>query len=393
MRSVSQLAWYAILSSVVLTAFSAAGEESLEQLWSQFQSTRQASAGLHQEFEITQKFITQHGNQATLRQIILDFSQNRWREKRTGGSGDRIRVFDGANLFVTEPGETEYLRSKPKGEKEGPLPEPYGTVKLEWRKAKEIARVPCGFPGKDHTCVVIEAPLQTRFLPSGTGPTMRVSSGVSRVMIDTETGIWVQCRSMQQVEASWASYQIETSYALKKVGYDAGREPGIFQLPESATREVKQLTPWDAARIKKQLVGNPAPELQVADIEGNPISLASLKGKTVLLDFWTTWCPPCQADAPSIEKLHQKYGAKDLAIIGFSVSEERETVEHYLKKHPHNYPVILTSENQLPRPYQIGIFPTYLIIATDGTVTAVEQGDQGFGHLRKTLEKAGMATD
>jgi len=113
----------------------------------------------------------------------------------------------------------------------------------------------------------------------------------------------------------------------------------------------------------------------------------------VLLDFWTTWCPPCQNDGPAIDKLNQKYGGKDLMIIGISVDEERQTVEKFLKKHPHSFPVVLSSENPLPRPYQIGVLPTYLVIGPDGTLISAEEGDQGFGRLRKTLENAGMATD
>ena len=100
--------------------------------------------------------------------------------------------------------------------------------------------------------------------------------------------------------------------------------------------------------------------------------------------------PPCQSDASSIEKLNQKFGNKNLAIIGVSVDEDRATVENYLKKHPHSYPVVLSSENRLSPPYQIGIFPTYLIISPEGTLVTAEQGDQGFAKLRKDLERAGM---
>src|SRR5258708_3029649 len=151
--------------------------------------------------------------------------------------------------------------------------------------------------------------------------------------------------------------------------------------------------PWNAGRIKKQLVGKPAPELEVTDIQGNPVSLSDLKGKTVLLDFWTTWCPPCLADAPALDKLYIKYGGKNLMIVGISVSEERAVVEKFLKKHPHTFPVVLTSENDVPRPYQIGIFPTYVVISPDGTLATAVEGDQGFGDLRKFLQKAGMDTE
>jgi thiol-disulfide isomerase/thioredoxin len=211
-------------------------------------------------------------------------------------------------------------------------------------------------------------------------------------MIDTETGMWLRCKTVATVESDFSSRHLEVSYIITHLSYGADPDLSLFKLPEGM-KEVKEFTPWDDGRIEKELAGKPAPDLVATDIQGKPVSLADLKGKTVLLDFWTTWCQPCQADAPSIEKLNEKYGAKDLQVIGISVNEERAIVEKYLKKHPHNFPVVLSSENLLPRPYQIGVFPTYLIIAPDGTLMTAEQGDQGFGRLRKALEKSGMQTE
>jgi thiol-disulfide isomerase/thioredoxin len=158
-------------------------------------------------------------------------------------------------------------------------------------------------------------------------------------------------------------------------------------------REVKELSRWNAAKIKKQLAGKPAPELAVTDIERKSVALSAFKGKTVLLDFWTTWCPPCRADAPALDKLYRKYREQDLMIVGISVSEERAIVEKFLKEHPHSFPVALTSENEMPRAYQIGVFPTYIVINRDGTVASAVEGDQGFGELRKLLKKAGLEID
>ena len=216
-----------------------------------------------------------------------------------------------------------------------------------------------------------------------------MTGGKSRIMIDTETGTWVRCHIVELVEGTYVNYQRDVTYTLKQMSQRVAPDGTLFSLPDGL-REVRQFTPWDEARIKKQLRGKPAPDLEVKDINGSSISLADLKGKTVLLDFWTTWCPPCQADAPSLEKLNQKYGNKNLAIVGVSVNEPRATVEQYLKKHPHSFPVVLSTENQLSRPYEIAIFPTYLIVGPDGTLMTVEQGDQGFAKLRKELEKAGL---
>ena len=113
----------------------------------------------------------------------------------------------------------------------------------------------------------------------------------------------------------------------------------------------------------------------------------------MLLDFWTTWCPPCRDDGPALEKLNQKYGNKELAILGVSVDEERKVVAKFLKENPKTYPIVLTLENDMPRPYQIGVFPTYIVIDHDGNVASAVQGDKGFSELRTLLRKAGMEAE
>ena len=80
-------------------------------------------------------------------------------------------------------------------------------------------------------------------------------------------------------------------------------------------------------------------------------------------------------------------------IVGISVSEDRAIVEKFLKEHPHDFPILLTTENELPTAYQIGVFPTYIVIQRDGTVASAAEGDQGFGDLRKLLKKAGLEVD
>ncbi len=68
-----------------------------------------------------------------------------------------------------------------------------------------VARLPGGFSGKDHSCVVIEAPMKMWFLASAADPTTRMSGGFSRFIIDTETGFWVQCRTVQLIEGARTS--------------------------------------------------------------------------------------------------------------------------------------------------------------------------------------------
>jgi len=242
---------------------------------------------------------------------------------------------------------------------------------------------------------VVEAPLKpwTRLGSGATsGKITRLINSAAQIVIDTETGVWLRCQTSQAVEGPNSTYRMDLNYTIKKVSYPPQPDLALFKVPEGL-HEVKTLSPWNVARIRKELRDKPAPDLELVDINGKPVSLAALKGRTVLLDFWTTWCPPCQWDSSSIEKLNQKYAGNDLAIIGISVGEERAVVEKFLKKHPRTYPVILSSENEMPRPYDVNVFPTYLIISPDGTLATAEQGEKGFAKLRSELQKAGLTID
>ena len=377
-----------LLAGAILT-HGAFGESSTEALWNKFETLRHESRVLHQEFEVTSKVTSGYVQEVSRRQVTVDLAQGKWREQ-WAGDHERIRIFDGKDILEMEPEGTEFTRVTVTVDKDWALPAPYENI-LDWRKAKQRQSLPCGFSGKDHTCVIIEAPMKTWIRPATPGNVVRITDGTGRAMVDTETGIWLRCEIAATVDNSRSTSSWEMTYTIKQMSYGATPDMAVFKLPEGL-REVNELAFWDEGRLRKELVGKPAPDLQVKDMKGTPISLASLKGKTVLLDFWATWCPPCQADTSSLEKLNQKYG-KNLTIVGISVGEERETVEKYLKKHQHSYPVVLSIENQMPRTYQVGVFPTYLVISPNGTLTTARQGDQGFANLRRDLEKAGMAME
>ncbi len=384
---------FSLLIAALAMALTASGQTPTGKLWAELMAKREMLPGLHQEFQVTQSSMTEHGSRESRRKIVLDISQNKWRERSISGSGDRIRIFDGQDLILMEDEGDEYVRTKRKAKEDDPQPGPYGSIDLDWTKANEVGRRPCGFTGNDHTCIIIDAPVKKWVRTQIGGQITRLSEGIARLAIDSDTGMLVQSNTQEVIDDQRGGYKFTVAYSLTRMSYGAALDSALFKLPESGVHEVKELTRWNVARIKKQLVGKQAPELEVTDIQGNPVSLAELKGKTVLLDFWTTWCPPCIADAPTLDKLYSKYAGKNLMIIGVSVSEERGVVEKFLKSHPHSFPVVLTSENEVPRPYQIGIFPTYIVIAPDGTLTTAVEGDQGFGELRKFLQKAGMDTE
>jgi thiol-disulfide isomerase/thioredoxin len=366
----------------------AAASNPASTFWTELKAKREALPSVHQEFEVTRTFKTSHGAQSSKRDLIID-SRRQWRERSISGSGNQIRIFDGKDLFRMEEGGDEYVRTKRKSKDEDWMP-PYAANAIDSSKAKELSRRPCGIPGNDRVCVVLEMPRKGWTRPSSGGHFITLLQGIQRTVLDTETGLALGSLTVEMIDNARGGYQSETTYVLKRLSYGAAPNASLFQLPSNDLREVKELSNWNAARIKRQLAGKPAPDLIVTDLKGSPLTLSGFKGKTVLLDFWTTWCPPCRADAPAIHDLYRKYGEKELMIVSISVSEDREVVEKFLKEHPVDYSVVLTTENEMPRPYQVSAFPTYIIIDRDGTLAAAVEGDKGFFELRKLLKRAGL---
>jgi thiol-disulfide isomerase/thioredoxin len=303
--------------------------------WNELKAKRAALPVLHQEFEFTRNYRTGYSEQPSMRRLIVDISGDTWREQFVSGSGTRIRVFDGHDLFITEDGSDEFVRVKRKAT-DDPLPAPYNPNDPDWSRAKEVSRGNCGLPGKDHQCVVLDVPLKSRAqIVSNTilqkAPTVIPTQGTERFVADVETGMLVSVRIVEMRQNKGTSYRADFLYALRRASYGKSADASLFSLPVSQMHEVKELSKWNAARMMKELSGKAAPELELTDIDGNPVNLADFRGKTVLLDFWASWCPPCREDGPALDKLFRKFKDRDFAIIGISVSEDRAVVEKYLK--------------------------------------------------------------
>ena len=381
------------LLGILLAAMPVSAETAASQLWDELKAKREGLVSLHQEFDVSQTFQRRGASQSMQRQLVLDMAQGQWREGSISGSGNHVKIFDGKDLFRMEEGGNEFVRTKRKAKDDAPVPLPYSLMDVEWSKMIEVERRPCGVSGSNHQCVILEAPLK-RWRRTNTATNFTsLLEGTGRVLLDTETVLMLSLSLVQVIQTSGSSYQSNINYALKRMNYGKPANAGLFALPAEVTSEVKELSKWNSAKLKKQFAGKAAPEFTLTDLQGKQITLADLKGKTVLLDFWTTWCPPCRADGPALDKLHSKYGGKELVIVGVSVSEERPQVEKFLKDHPHNFPIVLTTENEMPRPLQIGLFPTYIVIDSKGVLTSAVEGDQGFGELRKLLKKAGLEVD
>lgn len=132
------------------------------------------------------------------------------------------------------------------------------------------------------------------------------------------------------------------------------------------------------------------PELVLKDGNGKTVTLSSLKGKVVFLNFWATWCPPCIAEMPSINKLHhQLEGEDDMVFLMVDVDGKYIKSHEFMEKNHYDLPVYTTVGN-IPPQFFRGSIPTTLIINKEGHLMIQHEGaanyaDPGVEKLIKEL--------
>jgi peroxiredoxin len=116
--------------------------------------------------------------------------------------------------------------------------------------------------------------------------------------------------------------------------------------------------------------GTLAPDFALKNLQGKTVDLASYRGQVVLVNFWATWCPPCLEEMPSMEKLQALMAGEKFVMLAINVEEDGEdNVLHFLKKHPHTFPILLDTEAEVQARYGVYRFPETFVIGKDGVIT------------------------
>lgn len=133
-------------------------------------------------------------------------------------------------------------------------------------------------------------------------------------------------------------------------------------------------------------IGSVAAPFSLVDLNGKPVDLTAYKGKVVLLDFWATWCVPCQSEIPHFVEFQNNYAAQGFQVIGVSMDDGPDPVRAFYQQYKMNYPVAMGS-TQLAQSYGgiLGL-PVTFLIDRDGKIAANYRGQTETSVIQQRLE-------
>lgn len=130
--------------------------------------------------------------------------------------------------------------------------------------------------------------------------------------------------------------------------------------------------------------GNAAPNFSLTDLEGHSMSLDQWHGHPILINFWATWCGPCEIEMPAIQEAYEEHQDEGLVVLAIAVEEETDQVEQFFQERQLTFQPLL-DDGTATRAYRVFGLPTSYFIATDGTIAASHMGMLSASQIEKYL--------
>jgi peroxiredoxin len=120
--------------------------------------------------------------------------------------------------------------------------------------------------------------------------------------------------------------------------------------------------------------GGPAPSFTLAALTGQQAALSQYKGQVVMVNFWATWCGPCQQEMPLLDQMYKKYKPAGFTLIGVNVDKEAPAVRELMARKPVSFPVLLDPANQVSKAYHVDEMPSSVLIDRKGEIRYIHRG-------------------
>ncbi len=193
--------------------------------------------------------------------------------------------------------------------------------------------------------------------------------------------------------AGWANWEYRRQAAERRAALDAAQAEMV---PATAS-DAEQLINQSVAPLE----GKPAPAFTLENLSGKQVSLASYRGKAVLVNFWATWCGPCKIETPWLVKLREKYAQQGFEVLGISAEgdgvkpsdkaawdKDKAAVAKFAQQEKVPYPMLMDGDS-ISQPYGgVDDLPTSFFVDRKGTVVAAQVGLTSESTIEANIKKA-----
>ena len=138
------------------------------------------------------------------------------------------------------------------------------------------------------------------------------------------------------------------------------------------------------AEVRQERKAAPNFTLQLPD--GGTLSIADLRGKVVMLDFWASWCQPCRDEAPALAQVYREYRQRDVEFVGINLWDNPGDAELFLQQQGHEYPNGIDADGKIAISYGVRGIPEKFFIARDGSIARKFTGPMNPDLLRRILD-------
>ena len=130
-----------------------------------------------------------------------------------------------------------------------------------------------------------------------------------------------------------------------------------------------------------------APEFIQRSFDGETVSLSGLRGKVVMVDFWSSWCPPCRQEAPTLAQIYREYEGKNIEFIGVIIWDTRRDAARYIEEYAIQYPNIMDESGEIAINYGVVGIPEKFFIDANGNLIRKFAGPMQQETLRASLDE------
>lgn len=121
--------------------------------------------------------------------------------------------------------------------------------------------------------------------------------------------------------------------------------------------------------------GGTVTDFSLGSLDGSQIALADYAGEVIIMNFWATWCPPCRAEMPGINRFYEAHQDEGLVVLAINAQEDAATVRPFIDQSGFSFPVLLDLQGRVADQYSTRSFPTTFIIDRDGVIQHVQTGE------------------